>query len=131
VVYANGSVRTKVKAGSTARPASLAAEAARRTRIVLILLVVLLRLNAPLQPNERQALLVSLGRRKLRRRSNGQEEETKTSFSLHQTWGETACFQRRWLDSKRTGKVQPCYRIQVESPSTWRRKAPNFLLRKI
>tara|TARA_R100001510_G_scaffold52945_1_gene54089 strand:+ start:82 stop:474 length:393 start_codon:yes stop_codon:yes gene_type:complete len=130
VVYASGSVRTKVKAGSTARQASLAVEAARRTRIVLILLVVLLRLNAPLQPNERQALLVSLGRRKLRRRSNG-KEETQNSFSLHQTRGETPCFQRSWLDSKRPGKVQPCYRVQVESPSTWRRKAPNFLLRKI
>ena len=105
MVYANGSPRTKARAGLIARPASLAVGAARRTRIVLILLVALLRLSAPLPPSGRRVLHESLGRRKQRRRSNGAQEKRVNERYVGKERAQAAHFQRRWYDQERGQSV--------------------------
>ena len=131
VVYASGSVRTKAKAGSTARPASLAEGAARRIRIVLILLVVLLRLSATPLPNGRQVLLVSLGRRKPGRRSNGQEEEAQKRITLSRSRREEACISGCRSYCQRPSQVQPCNWQQAQSSPARRRQTTNLVLRSL
>jgi hypothetical protein len=73
VVYGSGLPKTKVRVGSTVRPESHVAEVGRKIRIVPIPLAVLLNHNALLLQNARQDRLVSLGRKKLKRRSQRNE----------------------------------------------------------